>query len=315
MRPLASLALVAVSATTSALLVLLSHRSSHPPSPPLVGLYEYQASSAQGGRFALEPTFLDWNDPQLLPRLHHFLSQAELRGRLPLLTLEPFPDRRAGRSNQDLLADVLAGRHDSALAGIARSLASHPGPVLLRFAHEMDKTGQYPWAYRDPDRYIRLYHYVFGKIVAQGADNVRWVWSPAGNPRADRYWPGDAYVDLIGLSIYASRAWQLTRELETFGQQFDQKRWIAQRYGRPLLVAEVGVSGAASDQQLWLEQALQSLHRYPEVCGLVYFQAPQPSWMPLPTGHENWSLKPSVLQWLRQQLPLSPRYGRSCLEA
>lgn len=315
MRPLGSLALVAVSAATSALLVVLSHRTTQPAAPPLVGLYEYQTSSAQGAPFDLEATFLDWNDPELLPQLRRFLQLAASRRRIPLLTLEPFPNRLAGRSNHHLLADVLAGRHDPALAGIARILAAHPGPVLLRFAHEMDKEGQYPWAYREPNRYIRLYHYVFGRISAQRPTNVRWVWSPAGTPRADRFWPGDAYVDLIGLSIYASRAWHPDRALESFTQQVDQKRWIAQRYGRPLLIAEVGVSGPAADQQDWLRQALEMLPRYPELCGLVYFQAPQPVWMPLRTGHEDWSLKPSVLQWLQQQLPLTPRHGRSCLEA
>lgn len=314
MRSLGSVALVVVSAATSALLVLLSYRSTQPSAPPLVGLYEYEASGAQRAPFALEATFLDWSDPQLLPRLRQFLQRAAGRQRLPLLTLEPFPDRRAGRTHQDLLADVLAGRHERALVDLGRTLAAHPGPVLLRFAHEMDMVGQYPWAYRDPDRYIQLYRHVFDRISAQNPVNVRWVWSPAGTAQADRYWPGDPYVDLVGLSIYASRAWQQDRTLEPFTDQLDQKRWIPQRFGRPLLLAEVGVSGSAAEQQQWLSQALVQLPHYPEICGLVYFQAPQPLWMPLPSGPEDWSLKPSALQWLQRHIPLPPRYGRSCLE-
>lgn len=315
MRSLGSLVLVLVSATTSALLVLLSQRNNLPPVSPLVGLYEYQPNSLRSGGFGLEATFLDWTDPQLLPRLRGFLRGAESSHRLPLVTLEPFPDREAGRTNGDLLADVLAGRHDPVIAAVARTIAAHPGPVFLRFGHEMDKVGQYPWAYRDPSRYIQLYHYVFAQVEAQRPPNLRWVWSPAGTPISDRYWPGDTYVDLIGLSIYSSRSWHPDRALETFTQQLDQKRWIPQRYGLPLLVAEVGVSGSAADQQQWLRQAIKMLPRYPELCGLVYFQAPQPTWMPIPTGHEDWSLKPVVLQWLQQQLPLTRRYGRSCLEA
>lgn len=315
MRSLGSLALVMVSATTSALLVVLSQPSTLSSGSPLVGLYEYQASAAQQGAFGLDATFLDWNDPQLVPRLRAFLRGAEARRRLPLLTLEPFPDRRAGRTNQDLLADVLAGRHDASLAAVARTLGAHPGPVLLRFGHEMDKVGLYPWSYRDSDRYIRLFHHVFARVAAERPSNVRWVWSPAGTRTADRYWPGDAYVDLIGLSIYTSRAWTPDRALEAFSLQLEQKRWLAQRYGLPLLVAEVGVSGSAADQQQWLGQALQRLPHYPELCGLVYFQAPQPRWMPLATGHEDWSLKPAALQWLQRQVPLLPRHGRACVEA
>lgn len=315
MRPLGSLALVAASAGASALLVVLSHGLSTPAEPPLAGLYEPLPSQAQRAGFGFEVMFLDWNDAAAVPRLERFLQRAHRRQRLPLLTLEPFADRgRAGRSG-DLLGDVLAGRHDAELRAIARTLAAHPGVVLLRFAHEMDKPGQYPWSYRDPGRYRTLYHSVHARMSREGPRNLRWVWSPAGTPQADRFWPGDRYVDLIGISIYASRAWSPDRSLESFERQVRQKRWLQQRFGRPLLLAEVGVSGSAEDQRRWLREAVASLSRFPEVCGLVYFQAPQPSWMPLVTGHEDWALKPAVLDWWIGRLPLPPRRGLPCVEA
>ncbi|NDG73925.1 MAG: hypothetical protein EBX49_00970 [Synechococcaceae bacterium WB8_1B_136] len=315
MRALQPLALVIASAVTTAMLVFLNHIASTPPTPPLLGLYEYQETSAQQAPLDLAVLFLDWNDTQALPRLQSFLASAHQQQRLPLLTLEPFPDRAAGRDNDDLLGDVLNGRHDQAITAITRTLANHPGPVLLRFAHEMDKPGQYPWGYSDPSRYIRLYHYVYTKVAGHRPANIRWVWSPAGSSRADLYWPGDHYVDVLGISIYASRAWTANHALESFAQQLEQRRWLQRRFGRPLLVAEAGVSGSSSDQQRWLSDALTALPRFPEVCGLVYFHAPQPRWMPLATGHENWQLKSDVLGWLLQQLPLPQRSGMSCLEA
>ena len=314
MRALGSLALVATSAATASLLVMFSHASTHPPERPLLGVYEWMPSAIQNTPMGIEVMFLDWNDSEAVPLLQAFLGEAQRRRRLPLLTLEPFPDRANGRTNTDLLPDVHAGRHDRAIATITRTLASHPGPVLLRFAHEMDKTGQYPWGFADPDRYLRLYNYVYGKVMAEGPTNLRWVWSPAGRSNADRFWPGDASVDLIGLSIYASRAWTPDRSLESFSQQLEQKRWLQRRFGRPLLVAEAGVSGPSADQRRWIAEAVDSLQRFPEVCGLVYFQAHQPRWMPLPTGHENWELKPAPLRWLLAQQPLPARRGQSCLE-
>lgn len=314
MRALGSLALVATSAATASLLVLFSHASTRPPERPLLGVYEPMPTSIQDTPLGIEVMFLDWNDSKAVPLLQAFLGEAQRRQRLPLLSLEPFPDRASGRTNTDLLADVHAGRHDRAIATITRTLASHPGPVLLRFAHEMDKTGQYPWGFADPDRYLLLYSYVHGKVMVQRPTNLRWVWSPAGAPNADRYWPGDGSVDLIGLSIYASRAWTPDRSLESFSQQLEQKRWLQRRFGRPLLVAEAGVSGSSSDQRRWIEEAVDSLPQFPEVCGLVYFQAHQPRWMPLPTGPENWELKPAPLRWLLAQQPLSARRGQSCLE-
>jgi beta-mannanase len=313
MRVLGSLGLLATAVATASLLVMFSHASSHPPERPLLGIYEPIPTSIQN-TMGIAVMFLDWNDSKAESLLQTFLDEAQRHQRLPLLTLEPFPDRASGRTNADLLADVHAGRHDRAIATITRTLASHPGPVLLRFAHEMDKPGQYPWGFADPDRYLRLYSYVHGKVMAERPTNLRWVWSPAGAPNADRYWPGDGSVDLIGLSIYASRAWTPDQSLESFSHQLKQKRWLQRRFRRPLLVAEAGVSGPSSDQRRWIIEAVDSLPRFPEVCGLVYFQAQQPNWMPLPTGHENWQLKQGPLRWLLAQRQLPTRRGQRCVE-
>lgn len=312
MRALGSLALVATSAATASLLVLLSHASTHPPERPLLGIYEPIRTALQDKPLGIEVLFLDWNDTEALPRLQTFLGGAQQRNRLPLLTLEPFPDRAGGRSNDDLLTDVHAGRHDEAIVSITRTLAAHPGPVLLRFAHEMDKPGQYPWGFTDPDRYVQLYHEVYWRVMAEGPTNLLWVWSPAGTTKADRYWPGDAYVDVLGVSIYASRAWTPDGSLQSFSEQLEQKRWLQRRFRRPLLIAEAGVSGGLGDQQRWIQEMVSALPEFPEVCGLVYFQAEQPRWMPLATGHEDWQLKAEPLAGLFAQQPLAARRGLAC---
>jgi beta-mannanase len=315
MHPLGSLALVASSAATSALLVVLSHNLSNPPHSPLLGLYEPSPSAAQKGSMDLAATFFNWNDPDLLDQVEEFLAQARTQRRLPLLTLEPFPDKAAGRRDADLLPDVVAGRYDATLQALGDVLAKEPGPVLLRFGHEMDITGQYAWSYENPAQYIQLYRSVFHRINAQRLPQVRWVWSPAGSPTAHQFWPGDAHVDLIGISIYASRAWTSDGSLQGFAEQLAEKNLLHRRFRRPLLVAETGVSGSAAEQRRWLAAALESLPQFPEVCGLVYFHAPQPSWMPLPSGHENWQLQGESLSWLLRQGHLPERRGLRCLEA
>jgi beta-mannanase len=315
MRSLGSFALVAVSAVTSALLVLLSYASTLPRETPSIGIYEVKTSSVQDGRLDFSVAFFDWNDSALLPQVREFLTSSRERGRLPLLNLEPFADQVNGRRREDLLADVRSGRYDQRLDAIGRILAAADTPVLLRFGHEMDRTGQYPWSFSDPQKFIELYRHVHRRLGAHASSNVRWVWSPAGSPNADRFWPGHAYVDLIGISIYSSRAWMPDRSLESFSKILSRNLWLQRRFGRPLLVAEAGVSGSAYDQKSWIREAVSSLPRFSDVCGMVYFHAPQPDWMPLSTGHEDWTLKPSALTWFLQQLPLASRPGLSCLEA
>lgn len=315
MRSLSSFGLVAASAVTSGLIVLLSQHLVTPPIRPWIGLYEHQETSAQEGKLDLSVGFFDWNNADLISQIETFLQQSRRQGRVPLLNLEPFAAPPPGQTNGDLLSDVQDGLYDKRLQALAKILAAEKSPVLLRFGHEMDKTGQYAWSFSDPKRYISLYQYVYHKLNGEAMPHVRWVWSPAGTPKADRFWPGHAYVDLIGISVYASRAWTPDRSLESFSDIIQKSRWLHRHYNRPLLVAEAGVSGSAADQLRWINDALVAINTIPEICGMVYFQAPQPSWMPLPTGHENWQLKQGPLVWLLQQLPIAKRRGLACMEA
>jgi cellulose synthase (UDP-forming) len=50
-----------------------------------------------------------------------------------------------------------------------------------------------------------LYQQAFRHVVSlfrdEGADNVRFVWSPAGETNALDYYPGGDVVDYVGLTV------------------------------------------------------------------------------------------------------------------
>ena len=93
----------------------------------------------------------------------------------------------------------------------------------------------YPWAGANngganggPAKYIAAYRHVHDLFVADGATNVYWVWCPlvADVPAEawnhwTNYYPGDAYVDWVGLDAYnwgnssSCCTWQSFTELVT----------------------------------------------------------------------------------------------------
>jgi cellulose synthase (UDP-forming) len=313
MRVLGSIALVVSAVVTSTLLVFMSDIASAPLRPPLVGFYEKNESSLEDDPLDLEVLFMDWHNPDAPRILEEFLRRSRQKRRIPLLTLEPHPDYRQGRKIEDLHEDTLRGRNDTAIASIASSLANHPGVVLLRFAHEMDIKEQYPWSFADPGYFVSFYRYVYRRFADHRLPHVRWVWSPAGKSSAKHFWPGSHYVDVVGLSAYATRAWSPDQSLESFSRIVKRSVHLARDHQLPLLIAEAGVSGSADEQRLWLKDAIATLSQSSDICGFVYFNAPQPYAMPLATGHEDWSLQHGSLRWLIQQLPLPARRRMSCV--
>jgi mannan endo-1,4-beta-mannosidase len=75
-------------------------------------------------------------------------------------------------------------------------------PIIFRPWHEMNGDWFW-WGSRNitPQEYIKLYRITVDYLRSQGIKNVLYAWSP--DTRADfDYYPGDDYVDILGLDIY-----------------------------------------------------------------------------------------------------------------
>jgi len=226
--------------------------------------------------FGVEMFYTDLT-PQSLATLDARLEAVAKRGRTPLVTLEPWPLPEQGLREDTLLADLATGRYDVPLARVGGSLSRYGGRVLVRFAHEMDlSTAVYPWGGSDPARYIAAYRHVHELLRHEAGDNLRWVWSPAGNANATPYYPGDDMVDFVGITLLGSAefdAWSGIAQRRSFRQLLDEKYPRARAFGKPVLLAELGVSGSPELQDDWLRALFPALASYPDVRGIIYFNA------------------------------------------
>lgn len=91
---------------------------------------------------------------------------------------------------------------DDYLRQFARDAAAAEVPIFLRFASEMNGSWV-PW-HGDPELYIEKWRLVTN-VMRQEAPNVAMVWTPNSVPVAtiDDYYPGDAYVDWVGVNLYS----------------------------------------------------------------------------------------------------------------
>jgi hypothetical protein len=124
------------------------------------------------------------------------------QGILPLIQLEP---SRIG------LPAIAAGRYDAYLSQYAEAVRALGAPVVLSFGHEMNGSW-YSWGYRhvSPGVFVAAWRHIHRVFAAAGARKVLWVWTvvrktPGDSrvgPSLHRWWPGEAYVDWVGLDIY-----------------------------------------------------------------------------------------------------------------
>jgi mannan endo-1,4-beta-mannosidase len=74
--------------------------------------------------------------------------------------------------------------------------------VLWRPFHEMNGDWFW-WNGKNPDSFINLWRQMFDYFTqVKNLDNLLWVYSPNHGKKVTDYYPGDGYVDLVGLDAY-----------------------------------------------------------------------------------------------------------------
>ena len=218
------------------------------------------------------------------------------RGMLPMLAWEPWDyrvdeaAREQGlglrqidriRSNQPdyRLSRIIRGDLDGYLLSWAEGIKSLGYPVAIRFAHEMNGDW-YPWSEavngNRPGEYVKAWRHLHDLFRTAGATNVTWVWSPNvqwddSNPPLKELYPGDDYVDWLGLSGYYGTGY--FSDYRSFDEIFDET--IEEMRGfseRPLVITETGAADDNGRKVEWIEETFQLLPRHKDIIGLIWFE-------------------------------------------
>jgi mannan endo-1,4-beta-mannosidase len=215
--------------------------------------------------------FIDWKNFVDQNVLGNIFSQ----GSCPVITWEPFYwNDKSGVDFQD----ILNGEFDDYINNFARRLGALESVVYLRFAHEMNGDW-YPWssAKVGVENYRAVYRYIKDKFDALGVDNIKWIFSinwenvPKDNDYKDAY-PGDAYVDFIGIDGYNwgnSQAWSKWMSFdEIFGPIY---REVLNLYGKEIIIAEFSSTSKGGNKTKWISDAFSDIKNMNKIRGFILF--------------------------------------------
>jgi len=171
--------------------------------------------------------------------------------------------------------DIAGGLQDAYIRRIARTLREFPGTVWIRYAHEMNGYW-YPWSH-GPVAYRRAWRRVVALFRAEGARNVRFVWSVNANLFDGRakwwrhlraYWPGGRWVDAVGSTMIDFGG----KKRYTVALFEPRLRELRRRFGLPVMLTEVNVAHAV--RLPWLRDLRALLARAPWISAVVWSQLP-----------------------------------------
>jgi hypothetical protein len=202
--------------------------------------------------------------------------------RIPLLTWEPWGGPPGPvEQPQYRLRRIADGEFDLYIRSWAEKLAAYGRVVYLRPMHEMN-SNWYPWAGlvngNTPEDYVAAWRRMHDLFVRAGAKNVRWVWSPCADDVPfsnvfERYYPGDEYVDVLGLDGYNWGAsapeyggWRPFERI--FGLAYAR---IAKLGPQPIWIAETASAPDGGDKAAWVRAMFQWAAQLPRLKAIVWF--------------------------------------------
>jgi hypothetical protein len=201
------------------------------------------------------------------------LEQEDVKhGRLPVIAW----------NCSELGDERVAHGDDDALIGSRAEQVKHFGaPVMIRWFWEMnlndlndpprtqcwDPKSDLPGGYFAPMHYIAAWQHIRAVFAAHGVTNAIWLWSVAnahGGPA--QYYPGDAYVDWIGMDDYD------TNDVSLASMLYIPSNAMSQFQNKPVMLVETGAH--ANDQQTFLSAASSTLSsQYPWIRAVGYLDA------------------------------------------
>jgi hypothetical protein len=182
-------------------------------------------------------------------------NAVKAHGSVPFVTWSPTGSSVANPA----IGSILNGSQNAYLDGVGAQLAAYGGPLMIRMMHEMNGSWYPHWSPGQTDNglyittalYQQAWRYIVDRIRAAGATNVQWVycpntWTSGGLPNGMAQYPGNSYVDWIGLDGYNAVAgtsgWQLFNAL--FGYAYNAITSDSTYNGIPLVICESGCSPA-----------------------------------------------------------------------
>ncbi len=195
-------------------------------------------------------------------------DNARAYGAIPHIVWEPW---YFGEMDKIKLDNIMNGQWDDYIRSWAKSAKAWGHPLLVRIGHEFNIDG-YPWGVgnngKDPQKYIKAFRHIVDIFKKEGAANVKWVWCFMNFSYPDEAWndyeaayPGDEYVDWIGIDGYNWGTTQTWSDWQNFKMLFrEQMRRMTKLHPtKPIMVAEFACAEKGGDKAAWINEMPKDL--------------------------------------------------------
>lgn len=228
--------------------------------------------------------YLAWGDENLQDFPDNIMKSIYQENSLPMITWEPWASELAIsdtipelQQEKKVFKYMAEGYFDDHILKFARLLKSYDQPVFLRFAHEFDNP-QYPWSpagENSPEEFVRAWKHLYELLNREGSHKIVLVWNPWKAQNMADYFPGNQYIDWIGVTLLNYGPLNSDGSFYRFEELYNG--FHAQRDSlsrKPVMLAEFGSVKIGDRQKEWVRGAMNSMQdQFREISAVVMFNS------------------------------------------
>jgi hypothetical protein len=249
------------------------------------GMTVLEDASHLGRKFDTEVRFTDFDSAGsgMLNALTNNIADDLANNRTPILTWQI---HNYGATDY-LIDNINAGQKDTYITQVAQKVKAIGKPIMIRYGHEMNGNWE-PWSGCTGNtcksdagaRYVAAWQHTVNIFRAQGATNAIWIWCPNGNDvpagviHWTQYYPGDSYVDWVGIDQYVHKQ---TDQLATVLGSGANSIYGDYAGKKPVFITETmtgprSTDAPYTDKTIYFNNMLSNLQtKFPSVAGIAFF--------------------------------------------
>lgn len=200
----------------------------------------------------------------------NFFAAAKEQKRVPELTFSTFEGGPDISTQDEKTLDILNGKYDSVFEEYAEGFKRFGMPVLFRLNNEMNGDWVSYSSYhmgKDPELYVEAYRYIHDFFEDRGVENLIYVFNPNEKSFPDfsynsylAYYPGDEYVDVVGLTAYNTGNYYEGEVWRSFDEAYRELyEDYSKRFEQPLIITEFSSASAGGDKAKWFSDMFESI--------------------------------------------------------
>jgi hypothetical protein len=170
------------------------------------------------------------------------------------------------------LAKIASGASDTYVKAFAASVRSLDVPIALSFGHEFNGNW-YPWGTTGTTAadFVAAWQHIHKIFTDEGATNVIWIWDPndiypVPSVRLADYYPGDAYVDWVGVTGYWTQGGPNTYSSLYLTTLTEVREFTK----KPFIIAETAVASGSHELES-LTQLFDAVEQHSDIVGFVWY--------------------------------------------